>query len=88
MTPSNTWVRKSILALSQSIRDDCVSTWRLREWLERLRSELEVKLGRLIPRPEPKSGSASEDLEAQLTEIAILKDRLVAGPAGRRDRMD
>ena len=26
-------------------RDDCVSTWRLREWLETLRTELEAKLG-------------------------------------------
>jgi uncharacterized protein len=57
-------------------RDDCVSTWRLREWLEQLRSELEAKLGSSIPRPEPKSGAPSEELGAQLSEIAILKERL------------
>ena len=60
-------------------RDDCVSTWHLREWLETLRAELEVKVGTSIPRPQLKSGAASEGLEAQLTEIAVLKDRLVAG---------
>lgn len=60
-------------------RDDCLSTWRLREWLETLRPELEAKLGTSIPRPQLKSGAASESLEAQLTEIGVLKERLVAG---------
>jgi uncharacterized protein len=60
-------------------RDDCVSTWRLREWLEGLRVELEAKLGKAIPRPQLKSGAPSEGLESQLSEIAILKERLVAG---------
>lgn len=59
--------------------DDCLSTWQLREWLEKLHSELEEKLGRTIERPELKSGSPSEDLEAELTEIATLKEQLVAG---------
>ena len=57
-------------------RDDCVSTWRLREWLEQLRSEAEAKLGSSLPRPEPKSGAPSVELEAQLTEITLLKERL------------
>jgi predicted RecB family nuclease len=35
-------------------RDDCLSTWQLREWLEKLHSELEGKLGRTIERPELK----------------------------------
>lgn len=60
-------------------RDDCVSTWRLREWLECLRAELEAKLGTSIPRPQITSGAPSEGLEAQLTQIAVLKERLVAG---------
>ena len=60
-------------------RDDCMSTLQLRDWLEKLRAELEVKLGRPIPRPELKAGSPSEALEAELKDIAILKDRLVAG---------
>lgn len=60
-------------------RDDCLSTWQLREWLEKLRSALEELLGRNIERPELKSGLPSEDLEAELTEIAALKERLVEG---------
>ena len=61
--------------------DDCVSTWRLREWLEQLRSEAEAKLGSSLPRPEPKSGAPSEELETQLTEITLLKQRLTSGLA-------
>jgi len=60
-------------------RDDCLSTWQLREWLEKLRGELEGKLGRSIERPELKSDLPSEDLEAELTEIASLKECLTAG---------
>lgn len=60
-------------------RDDCLSTWRLREWLETLRTELEAKLGTSIPRPQIRSGAPGDGLEAQLTEIAILKERLQAG---------
>jgi uncharacterized protein len=60
-------------------RDDCLSTWQLREWLEKLRSELEGKPGQTIERPELKSGVPSQDLEAELTEIAALKERLIAG---------
>ncbi len=59
--------------------DDCLSTWHLREWLEKLRSELEIKLGRRITGPELRSGSPSEELEAELTAVAILKERLAAG---------
>jgi len=60
-------------------RDDCLSTWQLRDWLEKLRSELEGELGQTLERPELKSGAPSEDLEAELTEIAALKERLIAG---------
>jgi uncharacterized protein len=57
-------------------RDDCVSTLRLREWLEALRLELEKKLHRSIPRPESSTGAPGDKLEAQLTEISELKARL------------
>ncbi|MGH9883284.1 MAG: TM0106 family RecB-like putative nuclease, partial [Pyrinomonadaceae bacterium] len=60
-------------------RDDCISTWRLREWLETLRDRLEAKLGTGIARPELKSGAPSEDLETKLSEIAVLKEQLTAG---------
>jgi uncharacterized protein len=40
---------------------------------------LEAKLGTSIPRPQLRSGTPGDDLEAQLTEIAVLKERLLAG---------
>lgn len=71
---------KEILnTIAEYNRDDCLSTWQLREWLEKLRGDLEKKLGQAITRPELKPGSASEGLEAELTEIGVLKDRLMAG---------
>jgi hypothetical protein len=71
--------REILQTIADYNRDDCVSTWRLREWLETLRSELEAELGTAITRPELKSGAPSEELEAELSEIAVLKDRLTAG---------
>lgn len=59
-------------------RDDCVSTWRLRDWLEERRCDLETKVGVEVPRPildisEPKADKT--DLKKQ---IAAAKDRLTA----------
>jgi len=58
-------------------RDDCISALRLREWLETLRVELENRCGTTIPRPELKSGQATDNLEEHLNAVAILKARLV-----------
>jgi uncharacterized protein len=56
-------------------RDDCLSTWLLRDWLEALRSEL-VDAGAVIERPLPKSGDASQDLTDWQQKIAALIHRL------------
>jgi RNase_H superfamily len=56
-------------------RDDCLSTWRLRDWLESLRSKL-ISAGAVIDRPLPKTGDASEDLTDQQKKIAALIHRL------------
>lgn len=56
-------------------KDDCLSARALRDWLESLRSEL-IKSGSTIPRPEPKSGYASEDLTEWQMKIAALIERL------------
>ncbi len=53
-------------------RDDCVSTRRLRDWLESLR-EAEA------PRPELKSGDASEELEERLAELEAVRAGLLEG---------
>ncbi len=59
-------------------RDDCVSALRLREWLEDRRKELEIRIGRALPRPAVQSGEASEKLSARLQEIRALAARLLA----------
>lgn len=67
-------------------KDDCLSAWALRDWLEGLRAEL-VKGGALIDRPEAKSGDPSEKLTAWQQRIAPLVERLTQGiPADVADR--
>jgi uncharacterized protein len=59
-------------------RDDCLSTWQLRDWLEALRAEL-VNACAVIERPLPKSGDASQDLTDWQQKIAVLIHRLTDG---------
>jgi len=53
------------------------SALRLRDWLEERRKELEVKCGRELPRPTPKSGEATEKLSARLAEVRTMMARLL-----------
>jgi len=68
-------------------RDDCLSTWKLRDWLEERRSERQVELGREIPRPEPKSLDApeekQEEIEATQKRIDRLREGLPLDPVDR-----
>jgi uncharacterized protein len=67
-------------------RDDCVATWRLRDWLEARRCEL-VAGGAAIPRPLAKSGEPPKELDKSLQEVRELADRLLTGiPADREAR--
>ena len=52
-------------------RDDCLSAWGLRDWLEKLRGDL-IKAGAVIDRPEPQSGDASQDVTEWQQRIAAL----------------
>jgi uncharacterized protein len=56
-------------------RDDCLSAWRLRDWLENIRFDL-LAAGAVIERPEPQSGNAGQDLTAWQQKIAALIERL------------
>lgn len=56
-------------------RDDCLSAWALRDWLEALREAL-VKLGTPIERPVPKASESSQDLTQWQQKIAALILRL------------
>lgn len=70
-------------------RDDCLSAFRLRTWLEERRDELEARSGRTLPRPAPKSGEAGEDLNTQIEEVRAVMDRLLADlPADEAEWMD
>ncbi|MBB3971858.1 TM0106 family RecB-like putative nuclease [Hansschlegelia beijingensis] len=59
-------------------RDDCISTWRLRDWLEARRSEL-VAAGVEVPRPEPVVGEAGEGVAAWTARIAPVMAALLQG---------
>lgn len=66
--------------------DDCVSTWRLRDWLETRRDDL-VAAGTDVPRPEAPEGAPSEKLSEWQEEInaliAQLTDEVPPDPADR-----
>jgi predicted RecB family nuclease len=67
-------------------KDDCLSAWALRDWLEGLRAEL-LTGGATIDRPEPKSGDASEKLTAWQQRIAPLVQSLTqVAPVDVTDR--
>lgn len=57
-------------------RDDCISTLRLRDWLEDRRRELEAATGEQLPRPAPCEAEPGEDLSAYLERVRALVERL------------
>jgi predicted RecB family nuclease len=60
-------------------RDDCLSTLRLRDWLEDRRREEEVSTGHSLPRPAAKSGEPSQELKEDRARVDALTARLLAG---------
>lgn len=58
-------------------RDDCLSAWQLREWLEERRRELEARTGKTLTRPVLKEGEGSEELSEQIKEVRALAARLL-----------
>ena len=59
--------------------DDCLSTLRLRDWLEGLRGEAEAATGSALPRPTPKDGQAKEAVGERREEVARRYDALLEG---------
>jgi predicted RecB family nuclease len=59
-------------------RDDCVSALRLRDWLERLRKELEQKVAAPLTRPETKEAEPSENLTEYLQRVRAVEEGLTA----------
>jgi predicted RecB family nuclease len=60
-------------------RDDVLSTWLLRDWLETQRTALGEQLGEELPRPVIEDGTADEKLAAWLAEVNAVRDPLLAG---------
>ena len=75
-------------AIAAYNRDDCVSAWGLRDWLEARRIEAEpLYPDGVVPRPEPVDGEAPPDLAAAQAETRAREDALREGvPADRADR--
>ena len=67
-------------------RDDCVSTLRLRDWLEGIRRDL-VDDGAVIERPQFDDGQAEEELSERQEMVRALAERLAGDvPALEDDR--
>jgi uncharacterized protein len=60
-------------------RDDCVSTVRLRDWLEEQRREVETNKGQPLPRPVAKAGEPGEELAEELAQTRAVEARLMTG---------
>ena len=76
----------TLLSIESYNRDDCVSNWLLRDWLEDRRIELEGRFGSL-PRPAPGQAEAREDLSDKLAHVAEVAEALSAGvPEAADDR--
>jgi predicted RecB family nuclease len=66
--------------------DDCLSTLRLRDWLETQRAGL-IGNGVDIPRPPPKEAEVSEKLNEREQRVAALREQLLADvPAEASER--
>lgn len=57
-------------------KDDCVSTWLLRDWLEVEREKLALRVGQDLPRPVPKTPDAGAELTEALARVKQVADRL------------
>ncbi|MGH9161467.1 MAG: TM0106 family RecB-like putative nuclease, partial [Vicinamibacteraceae bacterium] len=67
-------------------REDCLSAFRLRAWLEGLRARLEAD-GQEVPRPELKDHEAPEDVSERERRVEALRSQLLEGvPLEARDR--
>jgi predicted RecB family nuclease len=87
------WLRTQASGIQEAIeaynRDDCLSTWRLRAWLEARRPEAEKQFALLLGRPGPKNPDASEAVKrsvlATRRRVAALLALLPADPAQRTE---
>ena len=78
---------ETLVSIEKYNRDDCVSNWMLRDWLEERRLELAGDLGEPLPRPVPGSPEPAAPLSERLARVAEVADRLTDGvPEEAADR--
>ena len=75
-SPDTNEILRSIEAYN---RDDCVSNWMLRDWLEARRPELSAQIGELLTRPGASAPDAAEALSEHLAHVAAIGERLCDG---------
>ena len=66
-------------------RDDCVSTLRLRDWLEELRGELEAETSERVPRPEPPDPDEAKEIPEHLQRVEALVTALTSDVSADSD---
>jgi uncharacterized protein len=70
-------------------RDDCLSVWKLRAWLEERRAEAAAQFGGAWPRPEPPPSDPSETVQQVSAQMVARIVQLREGiPAAAGERTD
>ena len=72
-------------AIGRYNEQDCISTWKLRDWLEAQRAEIETSEGVTLSRPQPQDEAPSEAVAASSAEIAALREALCSGVPEQRE---
>lgn len=65
--------------LARYNEEDCLSTWKLRDWLEERRTELERKTGRVLSRPQRKDEEGDDKKDERDEEAAAVERKLTEG---------
>ena len=72
---------ETLLSIERYNRDDCLSNWQLRGWLEQRRLELAGTIGEPLPRPGPAGQAPAVELSARLAHVHEVADLLCADVA-------
>ena len=70
---------ETLAGIEEYNKDDVLSTWKLRDWLEGLRAELAAQLDGPLPRPPSQADKDGEFVDAQRSEAEIVGALLTEG---------